>query len=111
MLTAVVILKALLEVAGLALIGQGVLYLLAGVNREQNVFYRILKIIASPAVKLTRFITPRFVGDAHIGFAAFFLLAGLWLALVLEHRNLCLADPQHAACAALVQEGLLNPAR
>lgn len=111
MLTAVVILKALIEIAGLALIGQGVLYLLAGVNREQNVFYRVLKIIASPAVKLTRFITPRFVADVHIGFAAFFLLAGVWFALLLEHRNLCLTEPQHAACAALVQEGLLNPVR
>lgn len=83
MLTIVVILKALTEIAGLALLGQGVLYVLAGGQREQNIFYRILRTITSPVVRITRFITPRFVADEHIGLAAFFLTLGLWLALVL----------------------------
>lgn len=95
MLTVVVILKALTEIAGLALLGQGILYVLAGANREQNLFYKTLKAVTAPIVRATRFITPRFVPDRHIGVAAFFLMVGLWLALtllkiqwVLEARNL-----------------------
>jgi ABC-type uncharacterized transport system permease subunit len=95
MLTLVVILKALTEIAGLALLGQGILFVLAGANREQNLFYKVLKTITSPIMRAVRFITPRFVPDRHIGVAAFFLVVGLWLALtmlkiqlVLEARRL-----------------------
>ncbi len=91
MLTVVIILKALAEIAGLALFGQSILYLLAGANREQNVFYRVLRTMTSPVWKLTRFITPRVVADAHIGAAAFFLVAGLWLGLTLLKVRLVLA--------------------
>jgi len=90
MLTVVVILKALAEIAGLALLGQGVLYVFAGAGREQNVFYQVLKTITAPILRATRFITPRFVADAHIGVAAFFLVAGLWLALTLLKVRLVL---------------------
>ena len=72
MLTLIVVLKALAEVAGLALLGQGILFLLAGASREQNVFYRVIQTITSPIIRFTRLITPRFVSDRHIGLAAFF---------------------------------------
>ena len=100
MLMLVAVLKALLEVAGLALLGQGVLYLLAGAGREQNFFYRLLKLIGSPAVRVTRLITPRrLVPDAYITAAAFFLVAGLWLAIGLIKLELCRANPEHPVCA------------
>ena len=98
MLTVVVIAKALVEVAGLALLGQGLLYVLAGAGREQNVFYRVLKIVASPAVKITRLITPRAIPDAQIPMLAFVLVAGLWLGLSLEKVAMCADAPQHPAC-------------
>ena len=99
MLIAVVVLKTLLEVAGMALIGQGVLYLLAGGGREQNFFYRVLKLVGSPAVYVTRFITPRrLVPDANITLGAFFLVAGLWLALSLLKVDLCRTNPEHPVC-------------
>ena len=105
MLTAVVILKALVAVAGLSLLGQGVLAILAGAGREQNMFYRILKIISAPAVKVVRFITPRvLVPDAYIGMAAFFLLAGVYLALILQQRELCLKDLRQPWCQPLAVE-------
>ena len=95
MLNLVIILKALTEIAGLALLGQGILFVLAGDNREQNLFYKVLKTITSPIMRAVRFITPRFIPDRHVGIAAFFLVAGLWLALtmlkiqlVLEARRL-----------------------
>lgn len=105
MLTLVVVLKAVIAVAGLALLGQGILYMLAGAGRETNVFYRILRTITSPATWLARFITPRkFVPDSYIGFAAFFLVAGIYLAVVLEQRELCLTDLRQAGCERLVVE-------
>ena len=95
MLNLVIILKALTEIAGLALLGQGILFVLAGAHREQNLFYKVLNTITSPIMRAVRFITPRFIPDRHIGIAAFFLVAGLWLALtmlkiqlVLEARRL-----------------------
>jgi hypothetical protein len=102
MLMLVVVVKTLLEVAGMALLGQGVLYLLAGAGREENFFYRLLKLIGSPAVRVTRMITPRrLVPDAHIAFAAFFLVAGLWLAASLMKFDLCRSTPDHPVCAEL----------
>ena len=35
----IVILKALTEIAGVALLGQGVLWVIAGAKREQNLVY------------------------------------------------------------------------
>ena len=61
----VVVLKAVAEIAGLALLGQGLLALLAGPSRETNVFYRVLAVMTSPVRAATRFITPRFVVDQH----------------------------------------------
>lgn len=91
MLTVVVILKALAEVAGLALLGQGILALLAGAQREKNLFYQVLSTITKPVIRATRLITPRaLVPDAYIGAAAFFLVAGLWLALTLLKIRLVL---------------------
>ena len=105
MLTLLVVVKALVAVAGLALVGQGVLYLLAGAGRGTNVFYRILRTITFPATWSVRLITPRkFVPDAYIGFAAFFLLAGIYLAIVLQQRELCLADLRQPACERLAMD-------
>jgi len=77
----IVILKALTEVAGVAMIGQGVLWVVAGAKRDRNLVYGLFKILTSPVMKATRAITPRVVLDQHIGLVAFFLLAVLWLAL------------------------------
>ena len=77
----IVILKALTEVAGVALIGQGVLWVLAGAKRDQNLVYGIFKTLTSPVTKATRWITPRVILDQHIGLVAFFLLIVLWLGL------------------------------
>lgn len=83
------ILRVLVEVAGYALIGQGALALLAGKYRHDNLFYKILKVVTDPVVKLVRFITPRFILDAHVPMVTFFLLFWLWLALAFAKRHLC----------------------
>lgn len=77
----IVVLKALTEVAGVAMLGQGVLWVIAGSKRDQNAIYGIFKIVTSPVMKATRVITPRVVLDQHIGLVAFFLLMVIWLVL------------------------------
>jgi len=70
----VVIFKAINEIALMALIGQGTLYLLAGAKRDGNFVYFILKSMTMPVMKLARLITPRVVLDQHIGWIALFIL-------------------------------------
>jgi hypothetical protein len=77
----IVILKALTEVAGVAFLGQGVLWVLTGVKRDKNLVYNLFKTLTSPVTRVTRAITPRIIIDAHIGLVAFFLLAILWAGL------------------------------
>ncbi|MEK6244632.1 MAG: hypothetical protein AABM33_09015 [Pseudomonadota bacterium] len=77
----IVILKALTEVAGVAFLGQGVLWVLAGSKRNQNIVYNLFKTLTSPVTRVTRAITPRIVLDQHIGLVAFFLLMVLWVTL------------------------------
>lgn len=86
------ILKMLVEIAGYSLLGQGLLALLAGARREQNVFYRILNTITSPVIRAVRFITPRFILDAHIPVVAFFLLFWIWVALIIAKRYVCVTQ-------------------
>ena len=74
MLQLVVILKALNEVALMALIGQAALFVLAGSRRNENLIYTVLKTVTSPIMRATRWLAPRFVVDQHIGFLALFLL-------------------------------------
>lgn len=82
-------LRVLVEVAGYALLGQGVLALLAGKSRHTNVFYQILQTVTRPVIRAVRFITPRFVIDAHVPLISFFLLFWLWIALAIAKRSLC----------------------
>ena len=77
-----VIVKALLELAGLFLFGQGVLYVLAGKNRDANFFYGLFKVLTSPVMKFTRLVTPGAIVDRHIPYVAFLLVLWAWLFLV-----------------------------
>jgi hypothetical protein len=77
----IVILKALTEVAGVAFLGQGVLWVWVGAKRDQNIVYNLFKTLTSPVTRVTRAITPRIVLDQHIGLVSFFLLVVLWVVL------------------------------
>ena len=77
----IVILKALTEIAGVAMLGQGILWVIAGSKREQNAIYQLFRTLTSPVMKVTRLITPRVVLDQHLGLVAFFLLVVLWVVL------------------------------
>lgn len=90
----IVILKGVAEVAGVAFLGQGVLWVIAGAKREENAVYKLFRTITSPVTWITRRITPRVIVDAHIGLVAFFLLVLVWVALTALKIKLVL---DHAA--------------
>jgi len=92
----IVILKALTEVAGVAMMGQGVLWVIAGAKRDQNMVYGLFKTLTSPVMKATRVITPRIILDQHIGLVAFFLLLVLWLVLTAMKIKIVLDNAQPA---------------
>lgn len=75
------ILRALVEVAGMFLLAQGILFVLAGATREKNIVYQLFRIITRPVIQMTRLVTPRVIVDKHIPFVAFFILFWLWLLL------------------------------
>ena len=81
--------RALVEVAGLFLLGQGMLWLFGPKARDGNFIYDLFKKGTSPIIKLTRAISPRFIHDAHIWLVAFFFLAWMWVGLGLWKRYLC----------------------
>ena len=83
------VLRALVEVALLGLIGQGVLALLAGGRRHNNFVYRLFLVITGPVMKVCRWITPKVIIDKHLPFVAFFLLFWLWIMLAWIKRELC----------------------
>ena len=85
MLLAAVIFKGLVEVLLLVMLGQGILYVFAGADRNRNLVYRMFATVTAPIMKVARVVTPRFVVDQHIGLVAFFLLVVLWfVALALK---------------------------
>lgn len=79
MLLAAIIFKGLVELLLLVMLGQGLLWVLAGASRHQNLVYRMFATVTQPIMKATRLITPRFIVDQHLGLVAFFLLLVLWV--------------------------------
>ena len=81
--------KLVAEIALMALLGQGLLAVLAGERRHDNFFYRMLQALTGPFTRVTRLITPRVVIDRHIPFATFALVLALWLFATLGKVSLC----------------------
>jgi len=71
-------LKAVVEVAGCAYLGQALVAAFAGSRRHENFVYQIFKILTRPIERATRFLMPRFIPDRHIPFVAFGILLWIW---------------------------------
>lgn len=80
-------LKALVEVAGFAYLGQGLVAIFSGSRREQNVIFQVFRIVTGPVTRATRFVLPKFIPDKHIPFAAFGLLLWAWIFLIVALAN------------------------
>lgn len=90
--------QTIVLVAGLALLGQLLVGAFNWRARKQNIVYRTLELIASPAVKLVRLVTPKVVLDQHIPIAAFMVLFFAYFWLGFEHRASCRANVEQAGC-------------
>lgn len=86
------VLRAIVEVALLFLVGQGLLAVLAGSRRHTNGVYRLFVIVTSPVLKVVRFISPPQIIDKHLPFVAFFFLFWLWIGLAWLKRVYCEAN-------------------
>jgi hypothetical protein len=83
--------KALVEVAGFSLMGQGIVGLLAGQSRDSNFVFVLFRMIASPATKTVRAILPKAILDRFIPYITFGVLLWIWAALVIARARLLAA--------------------
>ncbi|MCW5633789.1 MAG: hypothetical protein KIT17_10675 [Rubrivivax sp.] len=91
--------QLVLYIALLALAGQGVLYVLAGARREQNLFYTLLRTVSRPFTFVVRKVTPRQVADTHVPVVTFFLLLLVYAIVTFERIDQCVR-------AGLVGQGI-----
>jgi hypothetical protein len=89
MLTFLNLLQLVLYIPLLALIGQGVLYVLAGPRRQDNFFYRLLQLLSKPFTFVVRKLTPRQGADKHVPVITLFLIFLAYLMVTFEKINLC----------------------
>lgn len=86
------ILRALVEVALLALLGLGAVGLLSGARRATNPVYVLFLVVSKPVIRFTRWFTPKVILDQHVPFVAFFLMFWLWILLAWVKRELCVIN-------------------
>ena len=91
MLTFLNLLQVVLYIALLALLGQGLLFLLAGAKRESNIFYQLLRIVGKPFTSVVRRITPAKVADRHVPIVTFLLLLLVYFVVVKEKIDYCVS--------------------
>jgi hypothetical protein len=87
-LSAVVVLKGLVEFAGLLLIGQGLVFVLSFGRHETNPVYRAMRFLTSPVTRAVRRLSPAFIVDRHVPALALVLLFWLWVALAIAKFRL-----------------------
>ena len=90
MLTFLNVVQLVLYIALLALVGQGVLYVLAGARRERNFFYKLLQVLSKPFTWPVRKLTPRQVGDSQVPVVTFFLLLVVYAVVTFERADICI---------------------
>lgn len=88
-LTFLNLLQLILYIPLLALMGQGLLFVLAGAKRNENFFYQLLQLISKPFTMLVRKLTPAKVGDSQVPIVTFFLLVIAYVVVSFEKINLC----------------------
>ena len=72
------------------MLGQGLLYILAGQKRQGNLFYQLFQVLNKPWFAVARWVSPARVAPQHNGFVAFFVLAVLYLAITLAKIEHCI---------------------
>ena len=83
--------QLILYIGGLGLIGQGLLFVLAGQKRDTNLFYQLIGIINKPWTLIARFISPKQILDRQIPFVAFCIVGVLYIAVTLAKIEHCIS--------------------
>lgn len=91
MLTFLNLVQLVLYIALLSLLGQGLLYVLAGAKRDSNIFYKLLQLLAKPFTLPVRLITPRQVADHQVPLVTFLLLLVVYFVVTFEKIDHCMA--------------------
>lgn len=87
------LIQLVLAIALLALVGQGVVFVIAralGQDVSKNFFYRVLETVVMPFTRLCRLITPRFVSDRQVPMVVLSLLSVGYVWVMLAIANACL---------------------
>jgi len=74
-------LRSIIEMLGLCLIGQALLYLLAGQNRDKNPIYQFFALITRRPQQFAGQLLPAKTSSWIIGTVCFLLLFSLWIGL------------------------------
>jgi hypothetical protein len=82
--------QLILYIGALGLIGQGLLYVLAGQNRDSNLFYQLITMVNKPWTVVSRFISPKQIIDRQIPFVAFCIVGVLYIAVTLAKIEHCI---------------------
>lgn len=88
MLFAIGAARAVVEMLGLCLLGQGILYVLAGRGRQGNPIYRGFAIVTAWPLRAVSGVLPATASPGWIGSTAFALLFVLWIALAIFRKML-----------------------
>lgn len=99
--------KAIVEIALMFFLARGLLVLFFMPAPEKlagNFVYQLFVKGTQPFVFAMRYLTPKFVLDRHLPFAAFGILLAAWLGLTIGKVQLCAENLNHQACAALAQK-------
>lgn len=75
----------------LALVGQGLLFVLAGQKRDTNLIYQLFQVLNRPWMALARLISPARIDPRHHGWVAFFVLAVVYIAVTLAKIEHCIS--------------------
>ncbi len=103
MALALVIVRTLVFIAGLALLGQFIVGIFNWGRRQNNFVYQMFEIITRPVVRAVRAVTPRVIVDQHVPVVTFLICLFLYLGLGVWHRDVCLADLRQLGCEKWVE--------
>ena len=99
--------KAIVEIALMFFLARGMLvlfFLPAPQKLEGNFVYQLFVKGTRPFVGLLRLVSPKFVLDRHLPFAAFGVLLAVWIGLTIGKVSMCGENPAHQACEALAKK-------
>ena len=81
-------LRAIVEMLGLCLLAQGVLYLLSGPRRQHNPIYALFALLTRGPRQLLRLVVGPRPGETALGLLCFVLLFVCWIGLALLRKSL-----------------------